>query len=76
VVHLLMMNEKKQRLQFDVSLDTLATIDALRSEAGVATRAELIRRALRLYSWVLSQVSQGRKIMIQDGDDKTEIAIF
>ena len=70
------MVEKKQRLQFDVSAKTLEALDDLRAQAGTSTRAELIRRALSLYGWVLAQQAQGKKIVLQDGDDKTEIAMF
>lgn len=39
----------KVRIQFDVAPETLRAIDRLRETAGLATRAELFRRAIALY---------------------------
>lgn len=70
------MGEKKTRLQFDVTADTLKTLDELRELSGVTTRAELFRRALKLYGWVLEQQEQGKKVIVKDGDEQIEIAMF
>jgi len=45
-----MKTDSKARVQFDFSKESLNKLDILVTKTGVSTRAELIRRALALYS--------------------------
>lgn len=41
----------KERVQFDFSEEMLQKLDAIMKKTGVATRAEAVRNALRVYDW-------------------------
>jgi len=72
------MNTKKHRLQFDITHESLQELDALKEQARAATRAEVVRNALRLYSWFLSQQAEGKHILVRKGDrtEKIEFLLF
>lgn len=57
---------EKERVQFDFTPDQLAEIDALREKLGAATRAELVRRALRAYG-LLAEFPRQARVEITDG---------
>jgi metal-responsive CopG/Arc/MetJ family transcriptional regulator len=64
---------KKQRLQFDLSPEALKDLDELREMADVSTRAELIRKALRLYNWFLAQKRDGGEFLVKKGEEVKKI---
>jgi metal-responsive CopG/Arc/MetJ family transcriptional regulator len=63
------MNGKdKTRVQFDFSNDSLKRLDKLVIKTGATTRAELIRKALALYSEVLDAEERSAKFMFRESD--------
>lgn len=61
------MNSKK-RVQFDFSNESLRRLDNLVLKTGVNTRAELIRRALALYSEILEAEDRKAKVLFREPD--------
>ncbi len=64
---------KKHRLQFDLTPEALQALDELKEQAAAATRAEVIRKALRMYSWFLKQRESGTALMLKRGDAISQI---
>ena len=50
---------RKQRLQFDFSKDAVEKLDEIKKRTNSATRAEVVRRSLRLYDWITYELNQG-----------------
>lgn len=60
--------ESKARVQFDFSKESLKKLDDLVQKTGASTRAELIRRALALYTEVLEAEDRKAKILFREKD--------
>ena len=58
----------KNRVQFDFTKEALDHLDALRVKLDAASRAEVIRRALRLLDYAIVQKEQGFKLVIREPD--------
>lgn len=58
----------KVRVQFDFSKESLDKLDELVSTLSAATRAEVIRRALTLFTEVVDADRRGAKIYIREPD--------
>ncbi len=56
------------RVQFDFSKESLAKLDEIVSGVNARTRAEVIRRALTLYTEVLEAQNRGAKIYFREAD--------
>ena len=67
---------KKQRLQFDVTHDTLREIDTLKEKLGATTRAELFREALKILAWYHGKRSKGFVIQAKKGNLITELEVL
>ncbi len=62
------LTQDKARVQFDFSKDSLAKLDEIVSAVNASTRAEVIRRALTLYTEVLEAEKRGAKICFREPD--------
>lgn len=60
--------DEKARVQFDFSKESLEKLDEIVSSVGASTRAEVIRRALMLYTEVLEAEKRGTKLLFRDPD--------
>ncbi len=60
--------EEKARVQFDFSRDSLEKLDEIVSSVNASTRAEVIRRALTLYTEVLEAEERGAKMFFREAD--------
>jgi metal-responsive CopG/Arc/MetJ family transcriptional regulator len=60
--------QNKARVQFDFSKESLAKLDEIKSTVNAATRAEVIRRALTLYTEILEAETRGAKILFRETD--------
>ena len=58
----------KARVQFDFSKESLAKLDEITSTIHAATRAEVIRRALTLFTEVLNAEQRGARLMFEEKD--------
>lgn len=60
--------QDKARVQFDFSKESLTKLDEIVSAVNASTRAEVIRRALTLYTEVLEAEKRGAKIFFREPD--------
>lgn len=58
----------KARVQFDFSKDSLDRLDEIVESVNASTRAEVIRRALTLYTEVLAAEKRGAKVLFREKD--------
>lgn len=67
----------KIRLQFDFSKRSLDKLDELVETLGADTRAEIITRALTVYTELLGAQERGNKLILRDpaGEEK-ELLLF
>jgi len=63
----------KQRVQFDFSPEALQRLEDLKKHVDASTKAEVIRNALKIYEWFVTQIDPNYVIEVQDQDGK---AIF
>lgn len=68
--------QTKARIQFDFSKDSLAKLDELVKVVNATTRAEVIRRALTLYTNILEAENRGAKIQLLEPDGTTVQIMF
>jgi len=66
----------KHRLQFDFSEEGLQQLDKLKDSAGLTTRAELIRQALRLLQWTLTETQDNNASILLEKDGKLREVVF
>lgn len=50
-------------------------LERLAKDLGAASKAEVIRNALALYSFILTQLSEGNLAIVKDSQIKTVIAV-
>ena len=65
----------KQRVQFDFSVDALKRLESMQALLDAPTKAEVVRNALKVYEWLLTQIDRDGTIEIQDKDGKTQFRI-
>lgn len=46
----------KQRVQFDFSPEALKRLEDLKEHTDASTKAEVVRNALKLYEWFVTQI--------------------
>jgi hypothetical protein len=63
----------KMRVQFDFPPDALNQLDQLRDETQVSSRADVVRYALRVLQWVLSELRNGSKILVERNGQTQQI---
>jgi hypothetical protein len=63
----------KQRVQFDFSPEALQRLEDIKERIDASTKAEVIRNALKLYEWLITEVDPEYTLEVQDKDGK---AIF
>jgi hypothetical protein len=54
------------RVQLDFSEDAFDRVEELRREIDAASKADVIREAIRVYEWLAEQAKEGRFIEVQD----------
>ena len=65
----------KQRVQFDFSPEALKRLETMQEQLEAATKAEVVRNALKLYEWFITQIDQDSTVEIQDKDGKVQFRI-
>ena len=65
----------KVRVQLDFTDDALNQLDQLREETQASSRADVVRYALRVLQWVLSELRNGSRIMVER-DGNTQQIVF
>lgn len=67
-----MAKEKAKRIQFDFSPDALSQIEELVKNTGAASKAEVIRKALKLYEYTVEMLRNSYDLTFQrEGETKT-----
>ncbi len=67
---------EKTRVQFDFTPAALQELDKLQGTMGARSRAEVIRYALRVLQWLLEQMRNGNKILVETKDGKVQTIVF
>jgi hypothetical protein len=64
--------EKAQhkKVQFDFSPDTLKRLETLKTRVDAPTMAEVVRNALKVYEWIITQIDSEYTLEIQDEKGK------
>ncbi len=61
----------KERVQFDFAPEALDRIDDMKDRIGATTRAEVIRQALRVLEWFITETEPNDTITITNSDNET-----
>jgi metal-responsive CopG/Arc/MetJ family transcriptional regulator len=67
-----MTEKRKERLQFDFTLEALERLDKLKEKSGASTRAETVRSALRAYEWIVNELDPDSTITVSKGKDEVK----
>ncbi len=67
---------ERHRLQLDFSPEAYKRLLQLRAEAEATTNAEIVRNALRLYEWFLSQRRQNFRVQLVKDDLVKEVELM
>lgn len=67
---------KKKRIQFDLDESTLKELDELVVNNGSSTRAEVIRKALKLYSVCNEAINEGKNVVLKGNGEETLLLII
>ncbi|HEY1348502.1 MAG TPA: hypothetical protein VGF67_02610 [Ktedonobacteraceae bacterium] len=65
----------KQRVQFDFAPEALSRLEQMQEKLEAATKAEVVRNALKLYEWLVSQVDPDSVLEVQDKEGKVQFRI-
>ena len=65
----------KQRVQFDFSAEALKRLTTMQERLDASTKAEVVRNALKLYEWFITQIDPEATIEIQDKDGRVQFRI-
>ena len=65
----------KQRVQFDFSPEALQRLETLKELTDASTKAEVIRNALKIYEWLVTQIDSENIIEVQDKEGKAVFRI-
>ena len=63
----------KVRLQFDFSSEAAEHMEEIRRRLDAGSKAEVMRRALRLLDYVTSGVLEGGEFVLRDSDGRERI---
>lgn len=61
-----MATKPKERVQFDFSPEALQRLDELKEKIDAATRAETVRKALKVFEWLVDEADPDGSIQILD----------
>lgn len=64
---------KKRKLQFDFSQKAVSRLDGLVKSTESTSRAEVIRRSLKLYEIVNEKYGEGYSLELTKDDDRTKL---
>jgi hypothetical protein len=61
----------KQRIQFDFTAESMKRLEDLKEKTDATTKAEVVRNALKLYEWFVTQIDPNFIVEIKDNEDNT-----
>ena len=70
-----MTERRKERVQFDFTLEALQRIDEMKKKTGASTRAETVRNALRAYEWLVEGLDPDDIIKLCNKNNEEKAAL-
>jgi len=70
------MDSNRRRLQFDFTEEALQELDDLQRKTGLATRAELIRHALRFLQWTVEETYESGGTLLVEKNGRLREVVF
>ena len=70
------MKSDKKKMQFDFSKDAVSRLDTLVETTESSSRAEVIRKSLKLYEYVNDMVDEGYSIELSKDKERTKVKLF
>jgi len=64
------MGNEKERVQFDLPAEIVQRLDEMSALNGDATRAETVRKALKVYHWIRCEMDEESTIKTYDANGK------
>lgn len=61
----------KQRIQFDFTPESMKRLESLKDITDATTKAEVVRNALRLYEWFVTQIDPTSIVEIKNKEGET-----
>lgn len=61
----------KQRIQFDFTPESMKRLENLKEKTDATTKAEVVRNALRLYEWFVTQIDPTSTVEVKDKEGET-----
>jgi hypothetical protein len=68
-------DNSKQRIQFDFTTESMQRLEDLKEKTDATTKAEVVRNALKLYEWFVTQIDPAYIVEIKDNEDNTVFRI-
>jgi hypothetical protein len=65
--------EARERVQLQLSPEAVERLRLLRESTHASSNAEVFRKGLQLYEWVLDQLRQGYRIRLVKGDEEKDV---
>jgi hypothetical protein len=65
----------KQRIQFDFTPESMKRLESLKEKTDATTKAEVVRNALRLYEWFVTQIDPTSTVEVKDKEGETLLKI-
>lgn len=63
--------QSKQRIQFDFTAESMKRLEELKEKTDASTKAEVVRNALKLYEWFVTQIDPNYVVEIKDQEGNT-----
>lgn len=68
-------NKDYKRIQFEFHIDSLIRLDNLVTETDSGNRSEVVKKALRLYEFIVDEQKSGKKFILKDDQTNSESLI-
>lgn len=68
-------DNSKQRIQFDFTVESMKRLEDLKEKTDATTKAEVVRNALKLYEWIVTQIEPNSIMEIKDQEGNIQFKI-
>jgi hypothetical protein len=68
-------NRPTQRLNLEMSQEVRQSLERLRDETGADSLAEVIRRSLAVYDFLLAERKRGSRLVVQKDNRERELVL-
>ena len=65
--------DAKERVQLQLSPEAVERLRVLRESTDASSNAEVFRKGLQVYEWILDQLRQGYRIRLVKGDEEKDV---